>query len=231
MNSAEFDGIVVIQCAASKQSRAGTLAQNGLPVKFVARPDLATEDGACIYAHPDDISATGESWRNTLLSYNERYRKSNENPLGLLQAEQLYTPRAPYSEIYRNLVRKYSAKHVYVLSAGWGLISAEFLAPSYDITFSSQAAKHKRRKRDDCYADLRQLDSCPEGTLAFFGGKDYLPLLYKLTRSLHCRKVVFYKSKRIPRSSGYEYEYYETTTSTNWHYECAEGFIAGKITI
>lgn len=231
MNSAEFDGIVVIQCAASKQPGAGTFTQDGLPIEFVAHPELATKDETCIYAHPDDKSVTGESWRNTLIKYNDRYGESNENPLGLLQAWQLYTPRAPHSEIYRDLVRNYSAKKVYILSAGWGLLSAEFLTPFYDITFSSQAANLKRRMRHECYADFQQIDSSFEGTLAFFGGKDYLALLYNITRSLYCRKVVFYKSEKILRSSGYEYEYYETPARTNWHYEYSKAFIDGRIAI
>lgn len=231
VNSANFDGIVVIQCAGSKQPEAGTFMQNGLPVKFVAHPNLAADDGACIYAHPDDSSVAGNSWRDKLLNYNERHRKSNENPFRLLQAGQLYTPPAPYSEIYRDLVRKYTAKHVYILSAGWGLISACFLVPDYDITFSYvKCKKWVTRGRRDLFADFLQISNETKVPIVCFGGEKYIRQFHKQTQSFDCQKIVFHKSVSTPRESGYEYRRYKTTTR-NWHYECALRFMQGEFTI
>ena len=46
--------IAVIQCAASKQARAGRLQlSTGKPVVFVADPKAAPADDAVVYASPD----------------------------------------------------------------------------------------------------------------------------------------------------------------------------------
>jgi hypothetical protein len=43
------------------------------------------------------------------------------------------------NEAYRRLADKVGTQKLYILSAGWGLIGAMFLTPSYDITFTAQA--------------------------------------------------------------------------------------------
>jgi transcriptional regulator with XRE-family HTH domain len=58
---------------------------------------------------------------------------------------------------------------VYILSAGWGLIPAAFLIPAYDITFSSQAEAHQRRRRDDLYRDWSMLPEATTDAVFFFG--------------------------------------------------------------
>jgi hypothetical protein len=40
-------------------------------------------------------------------------------------------------------VDRFGLENVYVLSASWGLIRADFLTPYYDITFSSSADAYK----------------------------------------------------------------------------------------
>src|SRR6476661_5883375 len=121
--------IVVIQCAGSKRSNAGVLRTiDSKPVKFVARPDLAPKDDF-IYARPDDPSDRGARWREALLSYNE---DAGGNPLGLLRACELYSPA-----IYQQLADGVGRERLFILSAGWGLLGADFLTPDYDITFSA----------------------------------------------------------------------------------------------
>jgi hypothetical protein len=61
---------------------------------------------------------------------------------------------------------------VYILSGGWGLITASFLTPDYDITFSQSAEHYKRRRQTDRYHDFRMLPEDTREPLAFFGGKD-----------------------------------------------------------
>jgi hypothetical protein len=51
------------------------------------------------------------------------------NPLGLYPAWRLYENRS-----YEGLVDRFGVDNLYILSAGWGLISAAFLTPNYDIT-------------------------------------------------------------------------------------------------
>ena len=92
---------------------------------------------------------------------------SNDNPLGLYPAYRLY--RNP---IYERLVDRLGLQNVYILSAGWGLIWADFLTPYYDITFSQSAEGFKRRWKTDRYMDFSMLPDRQGDEIVFFGGKD-----------------------------------------------------------
>lgn len=213
---------IVIQCAANKVPDAGSLIDaRGLPVLFVANPGLAPHSETCIYARPDDPAGDGLTWRTLLVDYNT----TGENRLGLLPAYRLYR-----HHVYGQLVDRYGVGNVFILSAGWGLISADFLTPRYDITFSANADKYKRRSKRDWYNDFRMLpDDCDEQVI-FFGGKDYLPLFCNLTREYRGRRFIFYNSCVPPEAPGCTLIRYQTKTRTNWHYGCARAFMAGKIT-
>jgi len=216
--------IIVIQCAASKRSGAGYLSSaNATPVVFVADPEAAPADPAHEYARPDDPSGTGLSWRQVLLKYNA---EAKNNPLGLYPAYQLYLHR-----IYGRLVEYFGLQKVYVLSAGWGLIRADFLTPYYDITFSREAKPYKRRTRTDHYKDFRMLADEPGENIVFFGGKDYIALFGELTDAIRSRKTVFYRTKDAPHLAGCTLVRFETTTCTNWHYQCAKDFLDGVVKI
>ena len=218
--------IVVIQCAGSKRSDAGMLrTAEGKPVKFVARPDLAPDDGFT-YARPDDPSDQGASWRDVLLRYNE---DAGNNPLGLLPACELYSPA-----IYQQLADQIDRQRLFILSAGWGLIGADFLTPDYDITFSAAARgadAYKRRKKKDAYADFAMLPQETSEPVLFFGGNDYLPLFLELTSGLRAPRAVFHASSATPDVPGCIPVRYETTRRTNWHYSCAEDFLDGKVSL
>jgi hypothetical protein len=216
--------IVVIQCAARKEPDAGHLCRrDGQPVLFVADPDATPAGVTDAYARPDDISDTGVSWRAQLLDYND---KSRNNPLDILPAWQLYK-----NKTYEHLVDKYGLASVYILSAGWGLIAADFLTPAYDITFSPSAEKYKRRRKKDRYDDLRMLPTHTTEPIVFFGGKDYVPLFSSLTENAKGQRFLFYNSVRAPDAPGCTLKTFNTTTRTNWHYECANAFINEEITI
>jgi hypothetical protein len=213
--------IVVIQCAASKDPRAGHLkTASGMPVMFVANPNAAPPRPELAYARPDDMSDTGISWSQVLLKYNSN---PENNAWGLYPAYRLYKNAA-----YERLTKRFGMQNIFILSAGWGLISASFLTPMYDITFSMSAEAYKRRGRRDRYADLCTLPGDADD-IAFVGGKDYLPLFCTLTRALGGRKTVFYNSRNAPDAPGCRLQRFETTTRTNWHYECANALIEGTI--
>jgi hypothetical protein len=214
--------IAVIQCAARKRSGAGHLVSaTGKRVVFVAEPGTARADPGDLFARPDDPSDWGVSWRQVLLKYN---REPEDNPLGLCPAWQLYENGA-----YGRLVERLGLQNVYILSAGWGLISADFLTPYYDITFSQSADGYKRRRKADRYQDFRMLPDDVRDEIVFFGGKDYLPLFCSLTSSINTKKTAFYNSACAPQVPGCALKRFETATRTNWHYECAHAFLAGKI--
>ena len=153
-------------------------------------------------------------------------QSSADNPDCLLAAADLYGP-----PVYRRLLHHVGRENFFILSAGWGLISADFLLPDYDITFSSQSEPWKRRTSRDRFADfvqLTQADIVDDESVYFFGGKDYLPLYRHLTHTLVARKVIYFASQNIRTHEAFEYIRYGSS-GTNWHYRCAADFIEGKI--
>jgi hypothetical protein len=215
---------VVIQCSATKDAAAGNFILNGRRVKFVAHPELHSKSSndEVLFRPDDTIPSTSTTWRDHLLAYN----RSGDNPDRLLRAADLYFPA-----IYRSLLHHVGNENFFILSAGWGLIKAGFLVPDYDITFSSQAEPWKRRTRSDKFLDFAQLtqaDLRVGDQIYFFDGKDYLPLYYRLTRTLVARRVVYFASAHIPKDQEFEYIPYGTG-GTNWHYRCARDFIEGRI--
>jgi hypothetical protein len=216
--------IVVIQCAAKKNPQAGYLrADDGRRILFVADPEAGPANERIVFARPDDISDQGRSWRQKLVNYNET---PSDNPLGLLPAWQLYA-----NSTYEMLVRNYGQDRIYILSAGWGLISAGFLTPVYDITFSASAEKYKRRRRSDDYDDLNMLASTISEPVVFLGGKDYVSLFCELTQIIKGPRIVFYNSSSAPIAPGCTLKRFVTKTRTNWHYECARALSADEIRI
>jgi hypothetical protein len=212
--------IVVIQCAAGKRAGAGRLVSaDGKPVDFVADPGAAPSDRGRAYARPDDFCGGATSWRHMLLKYN---RQRQDNPLGLYAAYRLYENRT-----YQRLADRFGLSKLYILSAGWGLIAASFLTPYYDITFNQSADSYKRRRKGDSYADFHMLPDNTEEDILFFGGKDYLPLFCSLTRSIRAPKTAFYNSAQRPQLTGCSLVRFDTTTRTNWHYECVNAFLDG----
>lgn len=211
---------IIIQCAAGKDEGAGTMrAKDGKPVLFVADPARAPASPEILYARPDDPAEDGWRWRDHVLSYN---RHPGINPLGLLPAWKLYRHPA-----YGALFNRCGTKNVYVLSAGWGLIRSDFLTPAYDITFSAQADAFKRRGKRDAYDDLNMLEGRSNEPVAFFGGKDYLPLFCRLTENYAGPRIAAFNSASEPQAHGVRFVRYHTRTRTNWHYEAVNAFLDG----
>lgn len=213
---------VIIQCAASKNAQpsgSGLYSKEKRKMKFVAKTDKAPRDGDFYYAHPDDLCDGNRTWRSWLQEYNE---KESSNPYGLLPAYRLYQNSA-----YEGLVAKFGVEKVFILSAGWGLIRANFLTPDYDITFSnaSNVPLYARRRTSDYYDDFYQLpDDCEE--ICFLGGKEYQHLFIRLTLGRKGVKRIFYNSQNSPSPvEGYIFERFFTTRKTNWHYGCANWLI------
>jgi hypothetical protein len=209
--------IVVIQCAATKRSDAGRFRlPAGRPVIFVADPRVAPANDNCIYVRPDDQAQKESTWRDLLLSYNT----TGGNPFNLCPAHRLYA-----NPTYAQLANRFGLNKFYILSAGWGLISAGFLTPYYDITFSPSAEAYKRRRKADHYRDFCMLPTPTDEPIVFFGGKDYVPLFCTLTNSTRGKRTIFYNSAQPPAAPGCALERFETATRTNWHYECAKYFL------
>jgi hypothetical protein len=213
---------VVIQCAKSK-SGAKWHDADGCPVNFVADPDLAfaSRGERERYAHPDSIANDGRTWRQQIIDYNRH--ATNEH--GLSFAYQLYT-----NPTYRNLVAHYGVEHVFILSAGWGLIPANFLTPYYDITFTKNrnVPEWAVRRGYGGFNDLNYLPNESDEPLVFLGGKAYVELFARLARRYNGPKIVVHSSRDQPTLDGQCVTVrYRGTTQTNWHYACAQDMIRG----
>ncbi len=132
---------------------------------------------------------------------------------------------------YKRLVAHLGTQKVYILSAGWGLVRADFWTPYYDITFSANAEPYKRRRKTDSYQDFCMLPSVADENLVFFGGREYLGLFSLLTAEYRGTKTVFYNSADQPELVGCKARKFETTARTNWHYQCVNAFLDGRIDI
>lgn len=216
---------VVIQCAGGKKATAGCFkTADNQNILFVANPNIAKETSGYIYYSPINLSEKNITWSKELSNYN----KQNENHHHLLPAYELYD-----NNIYREIVKKIGVKNVFILSAGWGLIRADFLIPNYNITFSKNnkiKAEFKRDKKDD-YPDLCHVPLDSTDDLVFFGGKDYQPLFDKLTAKYRGSRIVFYNSVNHPKMENCRFQKYETRQRTNWHYSCAKELLEGTLTL
>ena len=216
--------IVVIQCAAGKQGHAVHFrTSDDRNVTFVAKPGDAPSGGSQEYVRPDGNSNSGKSWRTALQEYNAN---PDSNPFGLLQAWQLYK-----NPTYGMLMEHCGPERLYILSAGWGLIRADFLTPVYDITLSNrQDVKSFKRRRDcDKYHDFSMLPPDTTDPVTFFGGSAYVSLFCKLTSSVNGPRYVWYNSRNKPSAAGCILRRFPTTIRTNWHYKCAQDFMKGML--
>lgn len=215
--------VVIIQCASSKVEGAGSFKTGMGQIKFVAHPEAAPHITAIEYKHPDDPSdSPGWSWRQRLRRYN---KKQIDNPLRLKPAYCLYG-----HPVYRELVNKLGVTNVFILSAGWGLVKADYLLPDYDITLKhlNGIDAYKYRRSDDRYQDFNHLPASTE-SIVYFGGQDYLPLLDKLTRRLACEKIVFFATSQPPAHR--EWKTIRFDRFTNWHYSAAREYLAGRLSV
>lgn len=216
--------IVVIQCQGRKQPDAGHLkTADGKSVSFVAQPAIVPSDASCLYARPDDASDDGRTWRHVLLAYNNDIR----NPFCLYPAYQLYM-----DDVYKRLANRFGVKNLYILSAGWGLIRADFMTPYYDITFSQikKDKKYKRRRHSDRFDDFAMLPASTGEPIVFFGSKAYVPSFCFLTKESRSEKTVFYNTGHPPEAPGCLLKKFENAKrDTNWQYDCANAFLDGAL--
>ena len=224
---------VVIQCAGSKHSYAGRLeTPSGEKVEFVATPELckSVPPGVRYFKTDDLYGVKAMTWRDELTRYNEE----TENPYKLLRAADLCTPN-----VYRKLTDAFGWESVFILSAGWGLIRANYLTPYYDITFSKTAKRENQWKWRDGeniarstsdFNHLKRASISPSEEIHFFVGLDYLDLCYALVQDLLATKVIHFKSRKLKadskRRAGFVYVEYVGPEKTNWHYSAAKDFAA-----
>jgi hypothetical protein len=210
--------IPVLCCSGSKTE--DSFIYKGQSIKFVASPSIAPHDGAKCCKPDDKIDGDTKTWRDLVLE---------QNHPDLVPAYELYS-----NDVYRKLYAKYG-NHFYILSAGWGIIRADFKLPAYDITYSKAANVDPwaRRKWKDNYGwfdfnhlkeDAKNKTFDSNSVISLFAGSDYVPPFCDMTQSIPNKKEILYKSQNIMQRQGFEYIYYNTPLKTNWHYKAAGEF-------
>jgi hypothetical protein len=203
---------VIIQCSGTKHPSPFKWA--GKSVSFVADPSEYAPSPGWLYARPDDrVPDTNKRWRDIVAE------QATPELGGCLRAFDLYRP-----PIYGELASAFGYDNCFILSAGWGLVRGDFRLPDYDITFSPQAEKGKRRRKRDSYDDFNHLRATQEEVVVF-AGLSYLPLLEQLLGEHRGPKTIYHKSDKFVRKPGYCYRLFKTRRCTNWHYDAAKAFI------
>jgi hypothetical protein len=72
------------------------------------------------------------------------------------------------------------------------------------------------------------LPSEPREQIAFFGGRDYVPLFASLTARTRAERVVIHNSS-MQEIVGCSLHRFETSTRTNWHYEAVRAYIREEL--
>jgi hypothetical protein len=210
--------IPVLCCSSSKTK--DRFCYNGQSIKFVAFPRMVPQDGVIFHKPDDKIPGTNITWRDLVLN------GQNDPKLDLVPAYRLYS-----RNIYRDIYDKFD-NCFYILSAGWGIIRADFKIPAYDITYSTAPNMPKYVKRSDNYGwnDINHLkeDSVKfdrDSEIILFAGSDYVSPFCDMVQSIPYQKKILYKSKKVIQRHGFVYEYYKTNKNTTWVYEAAETFL------
>lgn len=220
---------IVIPCANRKNQVEGEKFngfmrdKDGIPVMFVDNSQLAPKSRYLRYVSPNCYYDDTMTFRDKLSSYNDRFESDGYNPFNLLPAYKLFK-----NPIYRDLVEseKYGKDGVYIFSAPWGIVRADYLLPMYDLTFSSNQTveEYMRRGQDDTYnnRDFNHLDNNSDDTLNFIGIRSYIRPFRRLTRNYRGKRMVYFKAQGSRKlSRDVVFVRCGVKGTQNWHYQCA----------
>jgi hypothetical protein len=215
---------LIISCCERKNGK--LFIHNGETINFVSNINEFTpnkpNDG--LFFHPDDLIPNEKiTWRNLV--------SQQEIRNDLLQTYNLYRPK-----IYSSLFQHFGFD-LFIFSAGWGIVRADYKLPKYDVTFSNgnNIPTYAIRNQDDIFNDFNQLEGIDENErIIFIGGKNYVLPFCLLTDHLPNEKIIYYKNKDVLKNNPYkknnfQFIYYETNRRTNWHYEIADKLIKKEI--
>ena len=217
---------VVMICAKEKKGNSKIIHENfNHPITFLAQPN-----GVNTFLPDGYIPNLNMTWRD--------YVTNNQNHNIIpFKSYQLYI-----HGVYQNLFTVFGDR-LFILSAGWGLVKAEFRLPNYDITFSKDEKVPLNSKRSTnmnkspIYNDFKKLKVKKDDDIIFIGVPNYLNLFYELTRDFQNRKIIYYfgkgsKLKRYSPKKEFDYIQYEPKNPNNnrtWHYELAQKYADGEI--
>ena len=213
---------IIISCSKSKNG--DSFLYNETKINFVSRVDGLDSENE-LYVHPDDLIPNEENTWRDLVSQQEIRND-------LLPAYQLYKHL-----IYDSLFQHYG-DDLFIYSAGWGIVRADFKLPKYNITFSNERniPTYAIRNHNDDFNDFNQLEAIDENeTIVFIGGKDYVLPFCQLTNHLPNQKVIIYKNMGVLNHNPYaninnfRFKHYLTNERRKWHYEYANKLINNEI--
>lgn len=212
---------IVFPCASKKNKT--PFIYNSKEICFVSQPKANTEKK--IFVTPDEaIMNENLTWRSII--------NKQENRNDLTKAYELYK-----HEIYKMLYEKFK-NNLYIFSAGWGIVSAEFKLPDYDITFSSgkKIQECTKRKKEQHFDDFNHLNGVDKNEkIIFIGLEKYLNSFLSLVAKLPNEIIIFHKNKNTLSLKGtsekIKFKKFERGTNRKWHYLCAEELIKNKLDI
>ena len=208
---------IVMMCSKSKKNNSNLRFNNNNIVFKAVTNEIINQ-----YKPDDNITENvNYSWRNFI--------SDNQNHMNIpCRAYDLYSERV-YLDLFLNF-----NKRLYIESAGWGIVNAEFRLPNYDITFSqNNNINTVRNYQLENYNDYNQLTLSQEDDVVFIGTPEYLPLFFELTNELPNRKIIYWKKQSTPinypiPNDTFIYRYYLTNSRMRWFYELAEKFANGE---
>ena len=218
---------VVMICAKVKHNNTH-ISVNNQTIKFKAVSNPGNFDFL-----PDDPKPNDKcTWR--------KWVEDNQNNAIPALAYNLYIPQNPFNDVYLNLNEKFDDR-LFILSAGWGLVKANFRLPNYDITFSVDNPANLRvfQNPNPPYNDFNHLTNNHNEVLigrnediVFMGGRAYIEQFISLTENSINNKLIYYFGMNSPAQVlplGFSYRKYFHPDATNytWYYFLAQDYANG----
>ena len=218
---------VVMICAKEKKGNSNIIHENfNHPITFVAQPN-----GVNTFLPDGDIPNLNMTWRD----YVTNNQNNNVIPF---KSYQLYI-----HGVYQNLFNFFRYR-LFILSAGWGLVKAEFRLPNYNITFSSSAKPEYKRvfnNLDPSFNDFNDLTynhnvglNSENEDIVFIGGRTYIKQFIARTDGIGKNKIIYHFGNEplVVLPDNFFYVQYVPNNPNNyrtWHYELAQKYADGEI--
>lgn len=215
---------IVISCCDRKNGE--PFIHNGEIINFVSHVDQVVPNDGMNF-HPDDlIPNENVTWRELV---NQQGLNNNLQPAYELYRQPIY-----------NSLHQYYGNELFIFSAGWGIIRADFRLPKYNITFSNNnnIPLYARRNLGDVFDDFTHLEGIEANErIVLIAGSNYVIPFCQLTENLPNEKIIIYKNQNLLNNNPYlnnnnfNFQHYQTNRRTNWHYEFAQRLINNEIEI
>jgi hypothetical protein len=218
---------IVIPCANHKTLEPPTI-YGGQSIHFQAAEDLDNNR----YTPWSRVPGGNYTFVELLQRQNQKGLDADEAGIdekSLCAAGELYSN--PVYEEVREFCNQ-NGHNLYILSAGWGLVSATTRLPAYDVTFSNQAQREKRittaqRLRQPYLNELASLKTethvfLPSKYLQFFVGMGMGMRNLRVHWGRHLPEAT-YDMLGVPAENVVRVDV--NNANTNWHYNAINAFI------